>query len=837
MADRRSPYLSDYWVTGAGDKLRFADYRQALEQIILEAQTPLTVGIFGPWGSGKTSLMRMLKEEIDKKRSPVLRTAWITAWKYDRHPALWRAFILRVIDALYPRENGRRIPLDELDPRQQEDVRKLERLARSLYETVEWQEFGRWGIDWSKAGREAVKLPFYLWLTTMGLEALAEKLGLDPKMAEIVRREVDKRRMVQLASMEQFEETFKKTLETLMEGGRLIVFVDDLDRCLPEKAIEVLEAIKLFLEVEGTVFVLGMDPEVIRRGIEGRYAALFRREGDEREELPIRGDVYLQKIVQIPFYLPPLADGDVEAYIQALVPGTNAMDEVTRKVFAIGLFPNPRQVKRVLNIFHLLREIGQARKLPISAPLLAKTVLIQTQWPKLYAMWRQRPTLVRTLEKLYRRYPGDEAAIEAGVQEETAERERWTPRGGLLDEYLTQRHRYRLLERLLRFSPDRAESSVTFGQLPESEVQHYLWLAGTVDAETVDEIPVDLLVELLSGDVARIEEALARLKTEASKRLLRWQMLRTMQDDGHYPPPVRAGAGYALAKLGDPRFRPDAWYLPDDDLLGFIRIPAGPFLMGTPEEEIPALLKRLGGEREVYEAGTPQHEVTLPEYYIARYPVTVAQWRAYLEDTGRKPEDRRSLRDPDNHPVVGISWYEVVKYCEWLTERLREWEGTPEALRRRLFDGWVVTLPSEAEWEKAARGTDGRRYPWGNDPAPNRANYDESGIGTTSAVGCFPGGKSPYGVEEMSGNVWEWTRSLWEKRGKGEEKPDFGYPYDPADRKRENLKAGPDVLRVLRGGSFHDDQRNVRCAYRLRYHPPLDLWYDLGFRLVVASPF
>ena len=111
-------------------------------------------------------------------------------------------------------------------------------------------------------------------------------------------------------------------------------------------------------------------------------------------------------------------------------------------------------------------------------------------------------------------------------------------------------------------------------------------------------------------------------------------------------------------------------------------------------------------------------------------------------------------------------------------------------------------------------------YPWGDDPDPNRANYDETGIGTTNAVGCFPGGKSPYEVEEMSGNVWEWTRSLYRD-----------YPYKPG-KERENLKA--DAHRVVRGGSFSSGRRRVRCAYRGGYGP-YGLDGDVGFRLAVVS--
>jgi formylglycine-generating enzyme required for sulfatase activity len=160
------------------------------------------------------------------------------------------------------------------------------------------------------------------------------------------------------------------------------------------------------------------------------------------------------------------------------------------------------------------------------------------------------------------------------------------------------------------------------------------------------------------------------------------------------------------------------------------------------------------------------------------------------------------------------------------------------------------------EWEKAARGgleipaepcggpvkaeltlplnqnpKPRRRYPWGDEPDPNRANYEETGIEASSPVGCLPGGASPYGCQDMSGNVWEWTRSLW---GKESGRPDYGYPYDPHDG-REKLEAGDEVRRVLRGGAFYDSGRNVRCAGRPWVSPVL---YDgnVGFRLVVVPP-
>jgi formylglycine-generating enzyme required for sulfatase activity len=267
-------------------------------------------------------------------------------------------------------------------------------------------------------------------------------------------------------------------------------------------------------------------------------------------------------------------------------------------------------------------------------------------------------------------------------------------------------------------------------------------------------------------------------------------------------PAARVAAGNELSQLGDPRFRADAWYLPADPLLGFVEIPAGPFLLGSDPADDPT----------AYPDELPQHAITLQRYYIGRYPVTGRQFRAFIDDAGHKPENEGSLYGPPHHPVVWLGWVDALQYCEWLTARLRAWDHTPEPLATLLRQReWHVTLPSEPEWEKAARGIDRRAYPWGNEPDNNRGNFGGTGIMTTSAVGCFPAGASPYGIEDMSGNVWEWTRSVW---------GNYPYPTGKAGlAEREYLEVREGVRRVRRGGAFFSSPRSARCTVRLGSGP------------------
>ena len=251
--------------------------------------------------------------------------------------------------------------------------------------------------------------------------------------------------------------------------------------------------------------------------------------------------------------------------------------------------------------------------------------------------------------------------------------------------------------------------------------------------------------------------------------------------------------------------------LPNAPLLGFVEVEASEFVMGSN----PAL-DRLAYENERWSSRQRQGEVYLPSFYISRYETTIAQFGVYAEEVGLDLEQIELAGSPD-FAAHNITWSDAVGYAGWLDSKLRSSPSTPEKLKTILDGGGRVTLPSEAEWEKAARGTDGRIFPWGSQPTSDFANFNTGEIHSVGSKSCS---ECAYGLADMAGNVWEFTRS-----------PLQDYPYDPEDD-LENLSE--DALWVMRGGSFADSINNVRTAVRGAVDPGVRS-STIGFRVAIST--
>jgi formylglycine-generating enzyme required for sulfatase activity len=235
-------------------------------------------------------------------------------------------------------------------------------------------------------------------------------------------------------------------------------------------------------------------------------------------------------------------------------------------------------------------------------------------------------------------------------------------------------------------------------------------------------------------------------------------------------------------------FDPPTYFMPQLAALGFFGlllsdgreligpplcyVPAGPFIIGSDKRTDP----------QAQDNELPPYEVTLPAYYIAKYPVTVAEYACFVRSGYSAPDLWQRQLSKLDHPVVQVTWHDAVAHAKWRAEQTgQQWR-----------------LPTEAEWEKAARGTDRRIYPWGNEFEASRCNTRESAKNGTTPVGTYPSGEGPYGAQDMSGNVKEWTTSA----------------YKPYQSGRQGDRARSKASRVLRGGSWRDTASRTRAACR-----------------------
>lgn len=351
-----------------GDKFGFKPYAQVLRDTILETgPLPFCVGIFGEWGSGKTSFMKMIESPIKKMvesstgSKAKVCSIWFNPWKYDKKEDLWSALIQSIVYEIEKELHG-----------QKENVDK----ARHLALATTWL-----------AMKKAITALTAGVISESNLDGLIESFGKADEKYH--------------AFINNFEEAFSELVNEYTGGGKLVIFIDDLDRCLPENAITVLESLKLFFAHAQCIFVLGMDHYIVEEGIRSRYP----------DKVNLTGRDYLDKIVQIPFYLPPVPFDRLKDSFK----GTEA-DKLSKEIWGIvrsGMGGNPRKTKRFINCFSLLQsylrpqtrsEILQGNNIPkfpktIEDMHLAKLLVFQISFPDFYIHLRRDPGDWAYLEK------------------------------------------------------------------------------------------------------------------------------------------------------------------------------------------------------------------------------------------------------------------------------------------------------------------------------------------------------------------------------------------------------------------------------------------------------
>ncbi|WLE98952.1 MAG: SUMF1/EgtB/PvdO family nonheme iron enzyme [Candidatus Electrothrix communis] len=838
----------------------------------------LVIGIFGEWGSGKSWILEQLALRFEKKEHRL-----VTIKQADKEDQQALILPIRFNPWRFEAEEHLIVPLlmtthNALMKQAAEDKGFGEKLSMGA------GYFFKSSLAFASAWKFKIGLPgvgscdFSPEAALKAQEALQEKLKKENELPPDLN-----------SCYYDFENQLK---EVTGQGLKLLFLIDDIDRCLPERAVQMLEAIKLFLDVPECVFVLGVDDEVVERGIRHRYrdynnVAPTNEEqgnGDQHDLLPpITGAEYLEKIIHLPIRLPLMRKRQVAELLENRYPSlfkvepkeegeltggrqlgrTDEAQELL-KLFEYAVPMIPRKLIRAAELLEFLTELSESFQ--PDRVLLARLVLLQLFAPEVFRHLRRTNNFLLQVwagwqqnseNKIFRTSDLKKVQLDEKTDEAT-----WKAEDEPLIQKLLEAGRNRV-----NFDPCRVLQGLTPEAIPNS-LKDYFHLVGEQENEPVsiaasvrgiESAPIiaerletarltdqqgfftDLFSEreaswrkvldfeelqgkILPSDI--FDNILSRLNNEEIWRndllwlgslatRLGWQQQDQLDklcqwrnrlvekiQDSRETMQQRRRYGLLLGNTG---------WLPED-LNRFVRITAGDFLYGEEKktENIPA------------------------DYCIGKYPVTNAQYKRFLDDHGYEHEElwskkgwqwlheqeeelvqpsywgNKELANP-LFPVVGVSWYEALAYCRWLDKQIRK-QPDPFGLTAENLTKLQARLATEHEWERAARGTDGREFPWGKgEPDAVRLNtsasWDKEEKASTTPVIMFKDGvrkENEDSLWDMSGNIWEWTNSL-------------DSDQDPH----------------IRGGSWNGNPGNARCSIRYR-NDPNGRNNNLGFRVVFS---
>jgi len=464
------------------DLLNYEDYAMALAKMIMHpaTKTPLTLGIYGSWGIGKTTLMKLVEKNIKSEDEGIL-TIWFNAWQYSQEDELWAAFLQSLLNQIKEQMNwfqwvkfSLRLLLNRIDKNKLlgqlvSYALRILIAAVPLFITfpaiqrIGDQTFNATMLTWAGGITTAA---LGLWVVVKPfVTSVRENITID--FSSLQKRSNFREH---IAFLDDFHEHFEDIVSSLPNQPnsaqkeieknnrhnetqsddkavkKLVIFIDDLDRCPLESIIQVLDAVEVFIDVPGCVHIIGADPKMIGEAITKKYP-------DDKETQ----QKYIEKIIELEFRLPPLADTQIENYIDEMP--VAFPDSKCREVFTItGLKPNPRKIKRFINTFLLLTFLAETRKGlsdAIEPVRLAKLVVIQRNHPDLYEVLSQNVKLIQELESY--------------VLRKSNHPEEEPPLPSELEPFKNRR----LLHRLLLISSDVDDDDKRFSSLSDTDIQPY----------------------------------------------------------------------------------------------------------------------------------------------------------------------------------------------------------------------------------------------------------------------------------------------------------------------------------------------------------------------------
>ena len=702
-------------------KFGFEHYARTIAELIANKKnkTPLVIGIYGPWGSGKTTLMETvksyLKDNDDLKDRRIYReckTVWFQAWKYDKEDEILAGLIEEILKAIKEdKSTADRIKRDHKKAINRVHIPKG--VAKVLKKVINRVHIPK--VVGKLPDKFIGKVASYADRIKGGLEEVINRVDISKGVVKVLEKFIrldvsdfisEPQYKAKLGFYDTFQEFFDRLLwtytnlqpefrspkkETLDDQkGALVIFIDDLDRCPKSRIIKVLETIKLFMDKKGCVFVIGAANEIIEDALRPRYKE--------------NAGKFMDKIVQVTFNLPQVSDDDFETYME----GMDAIDLDSRekiRPYLPHILPttknNPRRFKRFLNDLYLMEGIHRNKNTGIAYKSLLFWKIVEFEAPELVREANENPEVLNTLRIIIK---------------EIQKKDKATGRWEIADDEIEK--------------------------VREKTLHPYLKNPKLTDLIRNMDVTAEQVRKLiLLGSIAKSAETL-----EDEEERLR---------DHEFEPSIQA------------------------KLDRMVEISDGDFLFS--DDKKPAKIDKL--------------------FEIDIFPVTNSQFKVFIEDNGYQNDDywtdkgiewRRKNKitlpqfwddakwNQPEHPVVGVSYFEAKAFAKWANK----------------------SLPTEEQWERAARHTDGRKYPWGNIEDSTRSNNEESGFGKTTRVTLYPDGKSRDECYDMAGNVWEWTESDFDQHRK-----------------------------VMRGGSCRYSLFKARCASRGK-NSPISRDNDVGFRCI-----